>query len=499
MNAHTDPAISNATPVDTHPAPAMKMTKDQSVKLISQPSIVASVLAFDVVAILLTGFATGLPWLRNADVGWLLFAMAVLGAATIALTGLRKSWTYTIPALSGLTRQLALTGLWLFIAMSALIVVSFLANLPSAGLKSWIAWWFAGGWSILAANRIGLSIWLKRQARTGTLARRTVIAGGGEAAETLIEQLGKSGNSDIKILGLFDDRGGARSPDQVGGYAKLGTFNELAEFCRVQKIDLIIVALPPAAEERILHLLKKLWVLPIDIRISAHGSKLKLRERAYSRIGNVPFLPIFDKPMSDWGHAMKTIEDRVISALALLALSPLFAVVAAAIKLNSRGPVFFRQIRYGFNNEPIHVLKFRSMYVDQCDSRATKLVTKDDPRVTSVGRFIRKTSIDELPQLINVLRGDLSLVGPRPHAMQAKAGGMVYDEAVDGYFARHKMKPGITGWAQINGWRGETDTLEKIEQRVAHDLLYIENWSLLLDIYILIKTPLSLLDTKNAY
>jgi lipopolysaccharide/colanic/teichoic acid biosynthesis glycosyltransferase len=162
-------------------------------------------------------------------------------------------------------------------------------------------------------------------------------------------------------------------------------------------------------------------------------------------------------------------------------------------------PFFFRQIRYGFNNEPIHVLKFRSMYVDQCDSRATKLVTKDDPRVTSVGRFIRKTSIDELPQLINVLRGDLSLVGPRPHAMQAKAGGMVYDEAGDGYFARHKMKPGITGWAQINGWRGETDTLEKIEQRVAHDLHYIENWSLLLDIYILIKTPLSLLDTKNAY
>ncbi|MDP4594116.1 MAG: undecaprenyl-phosphate glucose phosphotransferase, partial [Beijerinckiaceae bacterium] len=418
--------------------------------------------------------------------------------SALTLTGLRKNWAYTIPSLTGMTRQLALTGIWLFDGLSALIVVSFLTSLPDNGLKLWLAYWFASGWAMLALSRIGLSYWLKQQARSGTLARRTVIAGGGEAAATLISQLSVSGNTDIKILGLFDDRGIDRSPDNVGGYAKLGNFAELAEFCRAEKIDLIIVALPPAAEDRILHLLKKLWVLPIDIRVSAHGSRLKLRERAYSRIGNVPFLPIFDKPMSDWGHAMKTIEDRVIAALALIALSPVFAVVAMAIKYNSRGPVFFRQIRYGFNNEPIHVLKFRSMYTDQCDTRATKLVTKDDPRVTAIGRFIRKTSIDELPQLINVLRGDLSLVGPRPHAMQAKAANQVYDEAVDGYFARHKMKPGITGWAQINGWRGETDTLEKIEQRVAHDLHYIENWSLFLDLYILIKTPLSLLDTKNA-
>ena len=162
--------------------------------------------------------------------------------------------------------------------------------------------------------------------------------------------------------------------------------------------------------------------------------------------------------------------------------------------------MLFRQKRYGFNNELIEVYKFRSMYVDQADANAAKLVTKDDPRVTRVGRFIRKTSLDELPQLFNVVfKGNLSLVGPRPHALQAKAADRLYDDVVDGYFARHRVKPGITGWAQINGWRGETDTAEKIQHRVEHDLYYIENWSVLFDLYILAMTPFRLLQTENAY
>ena len=174
-------------------------------------------------------------------------------------------------------------------------------------------------------------------------------------------------------------------------------------------------------------------------------------------------------------------------------------LAALAIKLDSRGPVLFRQKRHGFNNELIEVYKFRSMYVDKTDAHAAKLVTKDDPRVTRVGRFIRKTSLDELPQLFNVLKGELSLVGPRPHALQAKAADRLYHDVVDGYFARHKVKPGITGWAQINGWRGETDNDEKIQRRVEHDLYYIENWSVLFDLYILAMTPFALAKTENAY
>jgi lipopolysaccharide/colanic/teichoic acid biosynthesis glycosyltransferase len=173
---------------------------------------------------------------------------------------------------------------------------------------------------------------------------------------------------------------------------------------------------------------------------------------------------------------------------------------AIAIKLDSKGPVFFKQKRHGFNNELIEVFKFRSMRTDMLDPNASKLVTKDDPRVTRVGRFIRKTSIDELPQFFNVLRGELSVVGPRPHALQAKADNILYYEAVEGYFARHKVKPGITGWAQIHGWRGETDTVEKIMQRVQHDLYYIEHWSILLDAYIVMMTPFTLFSkSENAY
>jgi exopolysaccharide biosynthesis polyprenyl glycosylphosphotransferase len=197
---------------------------------------------------------------------------------------------------------------------------------------------------------------------------------------------------------------------------------------------------------------------------------------------------------------MKWLFDKIVGGAMLIAALPMMALVALAIRIDSKGPVFFKQKRYGFNNDLIEVYKFRSMYTDMSDTAAAKLVTKDDPRVTRVGRFIRKTSLDELPQLINVVfKGNLSLVGPRPHAVSAKAESRLYDEAVDGYFARHRVKPGITGWAQINGWRGETDTQEKIQKRVEHDLFYIENWSVIFDLMILLKTPFALLKTENAY
>jgi lipopolysaccharide/colanic/teichoic acid biosynthesis glycosyltransferase len=193
------------------------------------------------------------------------------------------------------------------------------------------------------------------------------------------------------------------------------------------------------------------------------------------------------------------VFDVTIASLAIVALSPLMLGAAIAVKATSKGPILFRQPRYGFNNEVISVMKFRSMYADQADIRAEKVVTRGDPRVTPVGRFIRKTSIDELPQLFNVLKGDLSLVGPRPHAVNAHTEHKLWEEVVDGYFARHKVKPGVTGWAQINGWRGEVDTSDKIHARVEHDLYYIENWSVLFDLYILMLTPVRIINQENAY
>ncbi|HRX37685.1 MAG TPA: exopolysaccharide biosynthesis polyprenyl glycosylphosphotransferase, partial [Aestuariivirga sp.] len=249
----------------------------------------------------------------------------------------------------------------------------------------------------------------------------------------------------------------------------------------------------------LLTILRRLWELPVDIRISGQASTLKLTPRAYTYIGKLPLLSVFDRPLKGWNQVLKDWLDRVIALAAIVALSPVMLAVALAVKLESKGPLIFRQKRYGFNNETIEVLKFRSMYANKTDHAAAKLVTRDDPRVTRVGRIIRKTSLDELPQLFNVLTGELSLVGPRPHATQAKAAEALYEKVVDGYFARHKVKPGITGWAQINGWRGETDTHEKIEQRVKYDLEYIDRWSLAFDLYILARTPLALLKSENAY
>jgi len=263
----------------------------------------------------------------------------------------------------------------------------------------------------------------------------------------------------------------------------------------------VLFALPITAEARILDMLKKLWVLPVDIRLSAHTNKLRFRPRSYSYVGEVPTLDVFETPITDWDLVMKWLFDHVVGTLILLASLPVMALVALAVKLDSPGPVLFRQKRFGFNNERIDVFKFRSLYHHQADLLAANMVTRNDPRVTRVGRFIRKTSLDELPQLFNVVfKSNLSLIGPRPHAVQSKVQSRLYDEAVDGYFARHRVKPGITGWAQINGWRGEIDNEEKIQKRVEFDLFYIENWSVLFDLYILLKTPIALLTKReNAY
>jgi exopolysaccharide biosynthesis polyprenyl glycosylphosphotransferase len=244
---------------------------------------------------------------------------------------------------------------------------------------------------------------------------------------------------------------------------------------------------------------RKLWVLPVDVRLAAHMNRLRFRPRAYSYIGNVPVLDIFDKPIADWNMVMKTVFDRVVGLLILIALSPVMLAAAIAVKLDSPGPILFRQRRLGFNNEVVEIFKFRSLYHKHADPNARQIVTKGDSRVTRVGRFIRKTSIDELPQLFNVLRGELSLVGPRPHAIEAPTANRLWEEVVDSYFARHRVKPGLTGWAQINGWRGELDTQEKLQNRVECDLYYIENWSLGFDLYILFRTPFALLRSENAY
>jgi Undecaprenyl-phosphate glucose phosphotransferase len=419
-------------------------------------------------------------------------------AATLIFQTLR---TYSISAFRfPLGYLIRMWGGWGALCL-AMLAAS--AALPMGGeaTRAWLTAWFWLGLVALTVDRTGLSFFVDALARRGRLERRAVVVGGGtEFARDLLHDLANADRAEVRLIGVFDDRNEDRSPNIVEGAPKLGNIDELVVFARAARIDLVIFALPIAAEQRILEMLRKLWVLPVDVRLAAHANRLRLRPRSYSYVGAAPMLDVFDKPLADWDVVLKAAFDRIVGGLALLMLSPIMLAAAIAIKLESRGPILFKQIRYGFNNELIKIYKFRSMRDDVSDVTAEQLVTRNDPRVTRVGRFLRRTSIDELPQLFNVVfRGDLSLIGPRPHAIHAKAADRQYDEVVESYFARHRVKPGITGWAQINGWRGETDTAEKIQKRVDYDLYYIENWSIYLDLYILVMTPVALLLGKNAY
>jgi Undecaprenyl-phosphate glucose phosphotransferase len=422
-----------------------------------------------------------------------------LAVAATAVTAFQLFDIYNTTAFRTQVHQLSRLCIAWTLAFLVALAIAFFIKFEDTISRSWAAGWYIAGLAALFADRLVLTSLVRRWARSGRLVRRVIIVGGGREGEALVRALAHEADSDLRICGVFDDRVGDRSPPVVAGIPKLGTVDDLVEFTRRTRVDLILVSLPLTAEERVLHMVRKLWVLPVDVRLAAHMSKLRFRPRAYSYIGNVPVLDIFDKPIADWNMVLKSTFDHVAGALILIGLLPVMALTALAIRLDSPGPVFFRQRRLGFNNEVIEVFKFRSLHHKHADPTASKVVTKDDPRVTRVGRFIRKTSLDELPQLLNVLRGELSLVGPRPHAVEANTSNKLWEEVVDGYFARHRVKPGITGWAQVNGWRGEVNTPEKLQNRVEHDLYYIENWSLLFDLYILLRTPFALLRTENAY
>lgn len=328
----------------------------------------------------------------------------------------------------------------------------------------------------------------------GLTERRAVLVGGGSGAATLIRKLAERPDNDIRICGIFDDRGGDRSPDAVLDVPKIGRFDDLVVFCRQAEVDMIIMTLPPHAETRIAALLAQFKVLPVPVHLSAFSRDFRFED---GPDGLSALLPASFRPER---RLAKRVFDLTIASVLLLLLAPVFAITALLVRLDSPGPVFFRQVRHGFNDRPIRVWKFRSMYHEQADIAAERVVVRGDSRVTRVGRILRKTSIDELPQLFNVFGGTLSLVGPRPHAVAAQSSRQeAFDRIVDGYSARHRLPPGITGWAQVNGWRGEVDDPESLRARFAHDLFYIENWSLWFDLAILLRTPISLFDTRRAY
>jgi len=430
---------------------------------------------------------------------WPHYAGAVILAATVfCIYGFANhfyDWRHFSDQVARTTRAFGAV----LIAFGALLLTGFMFKWTEDFSRFWIGSWFTLLTIYIFVSRIAVAWYLAKMPDGLVHHRHAIILGASENGHNVLKHIRRCKGHGIKVAGFVDDRR-QRLPDNNTNIPLLGGTKDLESLVRQLGIDLVIIAMPWNAHTRIHQFLKALSNWAIDIYMAPEELGLLYADRPIYRIGGMHVLSLEDRPIDEWHGVLKRAEDLIIAIPATILLSPLLVLITIAIKLESKGPIIFVQERQGFHNDLIDVYKFRSMYVDYTDPHADHQTTRDDPRVTKIGRILRATSMDELPQLFNVLRGNMSIVGPRPHAIHTKAEGQLFQEALDHYASRHRVKPGITGWAQCNGWRGETDTREKLFKRIEHDLYYIDNWSIFLDFLVILKT-LALLSRKdnNAY
>jgi putative colanic acid biosynthesis UDP-glucose lipid carrier transferase len=353
-------------------------------------------------------------------------------------------------------------------------------------------------WAILTPVALALlnlfTRWFARSFVPHALSQRSaVIVFANESAQLLAESLQSS--ELYRLDGFFDDRGDHRLGPAASSAPRLGSIEALVDYVREHRTDVVFVMLPEGRIDRAAEIRDRLGDTTASVYFVPNFALYDLLDAELSEIEGMPVLKVAETPLFGVDGVFKQIFDTFVSSIALLLLAPLMLIIAVLIKRDSPGPVLFKQTRYGLNGQEFKVLKFRTMRQNDPDDRVVQ-VSRDDQRITRIGRVLRRTSLDELPQLFNVLRGEMSLVGPRPHAVQHNE---YYRRAVKHYMVRHKVKPGITGWAQINGLRGETVELATMEQRVRYDLDYIRRWTPMLDIRILVKTALMVLCDHNAY
>lgn len=382
-----------------------------------------------------------------------------------------------------------------------MVLLLFMMKISNDFSRIWMMVWLVLAMMCLVGLRIWASITLRRRMKQGLWLRRLAVLGTGPKAMELLRRLNNSVVSGVKLVGFYSLDEGNVSADLKRTPLYRGTLETLLNDSKQDIFDDIVITedldtMPLV--DRVLNMLHMLSVnvyycLPLPLFGLTGGSTSILT------LGNAPLVLMFRQPLEGYSLFMKRWLDILVSALVLILASPFMLVIAVLVKLSSAGPVFFRQKRHGFNSGEFEMLKFRSMRVGEVvtdEDGKEKQAQVGDARITWVGRILRATSLDELPQLINVLKGDMSLVGPRPHALSHNN---YYERLIERYASRHKMPPGLTGWAQLNGWRGETETIEKMAKRVEYDIWYIENWSFALDLKILLLTPLVLLFQRRAY
>lgn len=410
---------------------------------------------------------------------------------TAEVTGLYRSWR-GVPTHREISAALWTWGYSVSLLLAIAVLTRFTDQLPRLSLVAGVATIAF----LLSATRFGLR-WLQRSLRSqGLNTRQFAIIGVTDLGIRLARNLENSPELGLRFLGFFDDRPAGRTgdlPEDVG--CRMGPIQELVRLAKAGEVHRIYITLPMRAEKRIRELLNQFSDSTASVYIVPDFFVFELLHSRWTDIGDLPVVSVFENPFYGVDGVAKRICDVCLASLALVCLSLPMLVIAALVKLSSRGPVFFRQRRYGLDGREILVWKFRSMRVCENGAVVTQ-ATRSDSRVTPIGRFLRKTSLDELPQLFNVLEGTMSLVGPRPHAT---AHNEQYRRLIPGYMLRHKVKPGITGLAQVLGWRGETDTLDKMSNRIQCDLQYIREWSLWMDIKILFQTVFVVLKQQNAY
>jgi Undecaprenyl-phosphate glucose phosphotransferase len=386
-------------------------------------------------------------------------------------------------------------------ALTLLICAPFLGNGdPNVDrLAAWLGYAVIVCGAVAILSRVVLLGGLAGASKRLVAAQRVAVVGSGESASRLIHWLEVTEPRLVEIVGIFDDRGRDRVAENALAAMIRGNTADLIELYKSAPFDKIVIALPHSAEDRLLDLLRRLRQLPVDIALAPDLIGFRSPNQGQSEIAGLKLYKLTDRPIRGSQRLVKGAIDRFLSALALLFLSPLLLLVALAIRLDSRGPILFRQPRQGLGDSLFQVYKFRTMRADLSDAIGRQQTQRDDPRVTRLGAWLRRTSIDELPQLLNVLRGERSLVGPRPHTPHMLIGNKQIFDLIDEYSFRHRVKPGITGLAQVNGFRGAIDTPEHLRARVDYDLYYIDHWSLWLDVKILFRTAAICFSGINAF
>ena len=424
---------------------------------------------------------------------------AAIGLCTLLIVlGLHAAGCYDFRAIMSPARRAPTTIAVCVLVYLVLIALAFAFKISSEISRLWAFSWMLSLVLLVLTFRAIAATVTRRLAEAGRLGRRIMIYGAGLQGQRLLERIEQLDEPWNRVVGVFDDRL-ARSAATLGRYPLLGNLSDLVEWGRRQCPDEILIAIPWGAEARLVHILQTLSVLPANVRLCSEFHRVDLIQGRVNSQYGITMLNAFEKPQSGWGRIWKRCFDFGFAALAMLLLCPLMLAIAAGIKLESPGPVLFRQKRYGFNNKLVEIYKFRTMDARSSDELGNRLTERNDPRVTRLGGILRRFSLDELPQLLNVLRGEMSVVGPRPHAILTTAGGRECDAVVDQYAVRHKVKPGITGWAQVNGWRGTMQDEEHLIRRVEHDMYYINNWTPIFDLQILVRTVWVILQGRNSF